>query len=33
MGRLITDLMTIVSDTILRLNKYMGELIKLIEVP
>ena len=33
MGRLITDLMTIVSDAILRLNKYMDELIKLIEVP
>lgn len=33
MGRLITDLIPIVSDAILGLNKYMGELIKLIEVP
>ncbi len=33
MGRLITDLMTIGSDAILGLNKCMGELIKLIEVP
>ena len=33
MGRLITDLMTIVSDAILGLNKYMGELIKYREVP